>query len=106
MKVASPLLVIKIKNLMTEDWLSGMFCKVIDMLNKKYRPKDMMLRVVQKQELITLKLKGSRGPDTFGTNILRLKIEYKHTLTEENKVAALVGTAGPKYTTIIFNEKE
>ena len=65
MKVASPLLVIKIKNLMTEDWLSGMFCKVIDMLNKKYRPKDMALRVMQKWERMALELKGSEDPDKF-----------------------------------------
>ena len=50
-------------------------------------------------------MKISKGPEEFGTNISRLGIEYKHKLPEEDKVTALVGTAGPKYATTIFNEK-
>jgi hypothetical protein len=58
-----------------------------------------MSRVMQKQELMALKLKGSKYPDNFGTNILHLDIEYKHTLIEEE-----AGAAGPKYAHNIFNK--
>ena len=49
-------------------------------------------------------LKTSKDPDKFGTNISRLKIEYKHMLSEEDKVTAIVGAAGSKYADTIFNE--
>ena len=75
------------------------------MLNEKYRPKDMTSRIIQKQELMALTLKGSKDPDKFERNILCLKIEYKHKLLEEDKVAALVGAAGPEYANTIFNKK-
>ena len=60
-------------------------------------------RPCQKRELNTFTLKISKGPEEFGTNISRLGIEYKHKLPEEDKVTALVGTAGPKYVDTIFN---
>ena len=90
-------------NLMSKYWPSGIFNKVIDMLNKKYRPKDTTSRVMQKKESMVLKLKGSGDPDEFGTDISRLEIEYKHTLTEEDKVTSLVGTVGLNYVPIFFN---
>ena len=72
------------------------------MLNEKYRPKDMILGVMQKRELNALTLKAREDPDKFGTNIVCLEIEHKHKLSEEDKVAALVGVAGPKYANNIF----
>ena len=36
MNVICPFLIVKIKNLITEDWPSGLLYKVIKMLNKKY----------------------------------------------------------------------
>ena len=53
---------------------------------------------------MVLKLKGRKDPDKFGINILRLEIEYKHKLTEEDKVIALVRRVGTKYANTIFNE--
>ena len=61
---------------------------------------------MQKQELNALTLKTSEDPDEFGTNISRLEIEYKHKLSQEDKIAALVGAAGPKYANTIFNSYE
>jgi len=104
MNITCPSLIAKIGNLMTEDWPSGLFYQLVEMLNEKYRPKDMTSRVMQKRELNALTLKASEDPDEFGTNIARLEIEYKHKLSEEDKVAALVGAAGPKYANTIFNE--
>ena len=49
-------------------------------------------------------LKTSKNPDKFGTNVLQLKIEYKHKLSEVDKVAALVWAAGPEYTNTISKE--
>jgi hypothetical protein len=95
MNVTSPLLIVKIEKLMTEEWPSGLFYKVIEMLNEKYRPRDMMSRAMQKQALMALKLTANEDPDDFGTAVSRLEIEYKHILTEEDKVTALVGAAGP-----------
>ena len=64
----------------------------------------MTSRVMQNWELNALTLKASKDPDKFGTNISRLEIEYKHKLSEEDKVATLVGAAGPKYANTIFKE--
>ena len=75
---------------MTEDWPSGLLYKVIETKNEKYRPKDMTPRVMKKGEVNTVALKASKDPDNSGTNISSLKIEYKHNLSEEDKVAALV----------------
>jgi len=104
MNVTWPSLIVKIKNLTTEDWPSGLFYKVMEMPNKKYLLKDVTLRVMQNQELNALTLKASEDPDKFGTKILRLKLEHKHTLSEEDKITALVGAAGPKYANTIFNK--
>ena len=46
MNVTYPSLIVKIKNFMTEDWPSGLFYKVMEMLNEKYPPKDMTSRVM------------------------------------------------------------
>ena len=74
------------------------------MLNEKYHPKDMMSRVMQKRELNVLTLEASKDPDKCVMNISCLKIEYKHKLSEEDKVTALVRAAGPKYANTIFNK--
>ena len=100
MNITCPSLIAKIENLITEDWLSGLLYKVTKMLNKKYRPKDMTSRVMQKRELNALTLKASKDPDKIWTKILWL-IKYKHKLSVEDKDTALVETAGPKYTNTI-----
>ena len=46
------------------------------MLSKKFYPKDRMSRAMQKQKLVSLKLKGDKDADEFGTVILSLEIEY------------------------------
>ena len=61
---------------------------------------------MQKRKLNALTLKAREDPDEFGTNISRLKIEYKHKLSQEDKIAALVRAAGPKYANTIFNETQ
>ena len=48
MNIKCPSLIVKIKNLTTEDWPSSLLYKVTEMLNKKYHPKDITSRVVQK----------------------------------------------------------
>ena len=65
-----------------------------------------MLKDMQKQELMTLKFKGSRDPGTFGTAVLLLNIEYGHNLIEEDKVAAPVWTVASKYVNGIFNKRK
>ena len=51
-----------------------------------------------------LKLKNGQDPDEFGTAITSLEIEYRNTFEEEDKIAALVGAAGPQYATTIISE--
>ena len=46
MSVTCPSLIVKIKNLMTEDCPSSLIYKVMEILNEKYRPKDMTSRVM------------------------------------------------------------
>ena len=46
--VTCPSLIVNIGNLMTEDWPSGLFYKVMEMLNDKYRPKHTYVENKQK----------------------------------------------------------
>ena len=48
MNVTCPSLIVKIKNLTTDNWPSDLRYKVTEMLNKKYHPKDTTSRVMQK----------------------------------------------------------
>ena len=64
--VTCPSLIVKIKNLMTEDRPSGLFYQLVETLNKKCRLKDMTSRVMQKRELNALTLKASEDHDEFG----------------------------------------
>ena len=44
--------------------------------------------------LMLLKLKGGKDLDEFGTAIAFLEIKYWYTLTEDDKIVALIGEAG------------
>ena len=55
MYIVALLLLVKIETLETEEWSSGQFYTVIEMLENKFQPKDMMSRAVQKQKLMLLK---------------------------------------------------
>ena len=74
MNVTLPSLIVKIENLMTEEWPSGLFHKVIKILNEKYRQKDMMSRAMQKQELIALKLNEREKIVTISEQTSRVSI--------------------------------
>ena len=62
-----------------------------------------MSKAVQRQELIALKLKGNEYPDNDGLIILRIGIEYRRNLAEEDRVVVLVGEAGQKYKNTLFS---
>ena len=80
--VALPSLIVKIENLMTEDWFSGIIYKVVRICNEEYCLQDITLRLMHRHTLMMLESKGSKYPNKFRTNILCLNIEYKYKLTE------------------------
>ena len=65
MNVTCPSLIVKIKNLMTEDWPNRIIYKVIGILNEKYHPAYITSKVRQKREFMALKLKGRKDPENF-----------------------------------------
>ena len=94
----------KVAKTKTNEWPSGRAFAIMEMLLKKHRPKDILSKVHQKKKLMKLKLKNGQDPDEFGTAIASLKIEYRNTFEEEDKIAALVGAAGPQYATTIISK--
>ena len=94
----------KVAKTKTNEWPSGRAFAIMEMLLKKHRPKDILSKVHQKKKLMKLKLKNGQDPDEFGTAIASLEIEYRNTFEEEDKIAALVGAAGPQYATTIISE--
>ena len=86
---------VKVAETKTDKWPSGRAFAVMEMLLKKYRPKETLLKAHQKKKLMKLKLKNGQDPDEFGTAIASLEIGYRNTFEEEDKIVALVGAAGP-----------
>ena len=76
----------------------------MEILLKKYRPKDIWSKAHQKKKLMKLKLKNGKYPYAFGSAIASLKIEYRNTFEEEDKIAALVGAAGPQCAMTIISK--
>ena len=74
------------------------------MLEKKFRPKDVISRALQKKKLLSLKMKKEEDTDDFGTAVAGLEIQYKHQFDEDDTLAALISAAGPEYTSTILSE--
>jgi hypothetical protein len=104
--LTSPKWMIKVEKTKSEKWPSGLTYEVAEALKKKYRPNDMLSKAEQKTKLGLLKLKKDQDPDDFGTAIESLEIEYWNNFSKEDKVSALVSTAGIQYGATILNETE
>ena len=74
------------------------------MLEKKFCPKDVISRSLQKKKLLFLKLKKEKYPDDFGTAVAGFENQYKHQFDEYDKLAALFSAAGLEYTSTILSE--
>ena len=82
LNITLPLLIVKIENPMTENWLSGLFYIVLEILNYKYCSKDRLSRIIQEQKLMTLKLKGNEDPDFLEQTSCLSKLDISTTWQE------------------------
>ena len=89
----------KVAKTKTDEWPSGRAFAVMEMLLKKYRPKDSLSNAHQKKKLMSLKSKRGEDPDKFA-----LEIEYRNDFEEEDRIIALVGAAGHKIASTIISK--
>ena len=104
--VKSAPLLVKIEGTVSEEWPYGRVDHAMEVLDKKFRPKDRMARAEQKQRIGELTLKVDEDPDNYNVAVATLELEYRNTLSEEDKIAALIGVAGEKYATTIHGEQK
>ena len=77
----------------------------MEMLDKKFRPKDTMSKADQRQRLGELTLKEDKDPHDFSLKIAALKLEYNTKFTEEDKIVTLLSVAGVKYGSTVLGER-
>ena len=77
----------------TDKWPSGRAFAVMEMLLKKYRPKDILSKAHQKKKLMRLKLKNGQDPDEFGTAIVSLEIGYQNTFEGRRQDRSTCGSS-------------
>lgn len=81
----------------TSDFPDGLAYKVMDKLEKKYKPKDVMADAEQMEKLMKLEVGPRQDPDELGDQIAAIENEYGSQLDEKQKIAAVVKAAGRLY---------
>ena len=77
---------VKVAKTKRDEWPSGRAFAVMEMLLKKYRPKDILSKAHQKKKLMKLKLKNGQDQVEFGTAIASLEIKYRNSFEEEDTI--------------------
>ena len=98
-------MLVMIDSTVSEAWPFGRVDLVMELMDKKFRPKDSMSKADQRQRLGELTLKEDEDPHDFSLKIAALELEYNNKLTEEDKVATLLSVAGVKYGSTVLGER-
>lgn len=104
--ITSPKLMTKIDNMQTEGCPSAVAYKVVKMLERNFCLNDAISMALQKKKLSSSELKTEEDPNDFGTAVDGLEIQYMHNFNIDGKVAVLVSTAGPEYTSTILSKTQ
>ena len=105
--INSASLILKIEKMKTAEWPNNLAFEIIEMLNKKFRPNDLLVLGEQKTKLLGIKLEPDQDPEELADAIAELEIEYRKDISEEDRAlvlwCVLVGftrpTARPSTTT-------
>ena len=98
-------MLVMIDSTVSEAWPFGRVDLVMELMDKKFCPKDSMSKADQRQRLGELALKEDEDPHNFSLKIAALELEYNNKLTEEDKVATLLSVAGVKYGSTVLGER-
>ena len=77
----------------------------MEMLDKKFCPKDTMSKAGQRQRLGELTLREDEDPHDVSLQITLLKLEHNNKLTEEDKIATLLRVSGVKHGSTILGKR-
>ena len=80
-------MLVMIDSTVSEAWPFGRVDLVMELMDKKFRPKDSISKADQRQRLGELTLKEDEDPHDFSSKIAALELEYNNKMTEEDKVA-------------------
>ena len=98
-------MLVMIDSMVSEDWPFGGVDLVMETLDKKFCPKDMMPKADQRQRLGELILKKDKDPHDISLKIAALELEYNNKLTKEDKLATLLSVAGEKHGSMVLDKR-
>ena len=99
-------ILVLLNSTVSDDWPWGRVDLAMALLDEMFRPTDTMAKAQQKKKLGELTMKDSEDPHGFGLKIASLELEFNNTLSDEDKMATLIGVAGSRYATTIRGEKK
>jgi len=98
-------LMAKVSASATDEYPSGLLCKLWEALENEYEPSDMIASAELLGTLMKLKLNKSEDPKKLGEKISAIQARYKSKVSEEHKVAIVVNASGERYAETIRQEQ-
>ena len=74
----------------TAEFPGGLAWRVVEALEKKYRPADTMSKVHLRQEMVKVSMKTGEDPATIFNQLCKLENMYKVAILEEDKIAIVI----------------
>ncbi len=98
-------LMAKVSATYTDDFPSGLLCKLWKSLQEEYEPDDTIANAELLNDLMKLRLKKGEDPTILGENIAAIQSRYKCKVSAEQKIAVVVNTGGASYAETIRQEQ-
>ena len=86
-----------IEDVRTDDWPSGLACKIWKNLKNEFRPSDVLAEAELTKKLMGLTLAEGEDPRKLGKHIAIIQSRFKVQVEEKGKISAVVNAGGFRY---------
>ena len=86
-----------IKDARTDDWPSGLACKIWKKPENEFRPRDILAEAELTKKLIGLTLAKGTDPQKLGKRIAIIQSHFKVQVDEKETISAVVNAGGFRY---------
>ena len=94
-----------IEDARTNNWPSGLACKIWKNLENKFRPSDVLAEAELTKKLMGLTLAKEKVPQKLGKRIAIIQSQFKVEVEEKDKILAVVNTGVFRYADAIGQEQ-
>ena len=94
-----------IKDARTDDWPSGLACKIRKNLENKFRPSDVLAEAELTKKLMGPTFTKEEDSRKLGKRIAIIQSRYKAQVEEKEKISAVVNAGGFRYADAIGQEQ-